>query len=80
MFTESVSPRLRDLVTLVHDGLQLEYNSLEADRLVFGERLKAAIASFTVDYIPHMKEEEEVSGCEWVGVGGWQCEWVGMQV
>ena len=78
MFTESVSPRLRDLVTLVHDGLQLEYNSLEADRLVFGERLKAAIASFTVDYIPHMKEEEEVGGCEWVvwvgrcvGMSGW---------
>ena len=67
-------------MTLVHDGLQLEYNSLEADRLVFGERLKAAIASFTVDYIPHMKEEEEVGGC--AGVSGWvcMCEWVGVHV
>ena len=59
-------------MTLVHDGLQLEYNSLEADRLVFGERLKAAIASFTVDYIPHMKEEEEVGGCACVS-GGCAC-------
>ena len=65
-------------MTLVHDGLRLECNSLEADRLVFGERLKAAIAGFIVDYIPHMKEEEEVGGC--VGVSGWMCEWVDVWV
>ena len=62
-------------MTLVHDGLRLECNSLEADRLVFGERLKAAIAGFIVDYIPHMKEEEEVGEC--VGVRlVCRCEWV----
>lgn len=73
-------------MTLVHDGLRLECNSLEADRLVFGERLKAAIAGFIVDYIPHMKEEEEVGGC--VGVLVHRCEvgvcagvrWVGDDV
>ena len=37
----------------------MEYCS-EAERREFGERLKTAIASFTVDFLPHMKEEEEV--------------------
>ena len=49
-------------MTLINDGFQLEYDSVEADRMVFGKQLKAAIANFTVDYIPHMKEEEEVRG------------------
>ena len=51
--------RLSALVSLVSDGLQMEYCS-EREREAFGERLKSAIASFTVDFLPHMKEEEEV--------------------
>ena len=38
----------------------------EEARLYFGERLKTAIGSFTVDFLPHMREEEEVCVC-----GGW---------
>ena len=53
--------RLSALVSLVSDGLQMEYCS-EREREAFGERLKSAIASFTVDFLPHMKEEEEVRG------------------
>ena len=52
--------RLSALVRSVsEEGLQMEYCS-EAERREFGERLKTAIASFTVDFLPHMKEEEEV--------------------
>ena len=47
---------------MVNDGFQLECDSVEAERMVFGKQLKAAIANFIVDYIPHMKEEEEVRG------------------
>lgn len=52
--------RLSQLVSLVNDGLRLEYSS-EVDRRAFGDQLKATIANFTDDYIPHMREEEEVS-------------------
>eukprot|EP00731_Ephydatia_muelleri_P001250 Em0001g1250a len=51
--------RLSLLVSLVHDGLSREEPS-EGDRVAFGKRLKDAIADFTTDFIPHMKEEEEV--------------------
>ena len=51
--------RLSALVRSVSEGLQMEYCS-EAERRDFGERLKTAIASFTLDFLPHMKEEEEV--------------------
>ena len=34
------------------------------EREQFGGRLKAAIENFTLDFLPHMKEEEEVSGRE----------------
>ena len=51
--------RLSALVTLVSEGLQMEQCS-EGERVNFGERLKTAIASFTVDFLPHMREEEEV--------------------
>ena len=36
--------------------------SSKEERVKFGEQLKEAIAGFTVDFIPHMNEEEEV--CE----------------
>ena len=42
----------------------------EEARLYFGERLKTAIGSFTVDFLPHMREEEEVCVC---GGGGYCC-------
>ena len=58
-----VCVRLSTLVTLVSDGLQMECCS-EGERVNFGEHLKTAIASFTVDFLPHMREEEEV-GCYW---------------
>ena len=48
-------------MTLVSDGLQFEFPT-EADRVNYGNRLKSAISNFTVDFIPHMNEEEEV--CE----------------
>lgn len=48
------------MVALVNDGLHLE-SSNEGDRVAFGAQLKDAITNFTVDFIPHMKEEEEVS-------------------
>ena len=51
--------RLSTLVTLVSDGLQMECSS-DRERRDFGERLKTAIASFTIDFLPHMREEEEV--------------------
>jgi F-box/leucine-rich repeat protein 5 len=51
--------RLSTLVNLVSEGLQMGWCSEEA-RVDFGERLKTAIASFTVDFLPHMREEEEV--------------------
>ena len=54
-----VCVRLSTLVTLVSDGLQMECCS-EGERVNFGEHLKTAIASFTVDFLPHMREEEEV--------------------
>ena len=49
-------------MSLVRDGLQLECSSSssEPERLAFGRRLKGAIDDFTVDFIPHMNEEEEV--------------------
>ena len=37
----------------------------------FGERLKTAIGSFTVDFLPHMREEEEVCVCVCVRGGGY---------
>lgn len=52
--------RLSDLVTLVDNGLQLEVYGSECQRLAFGEQLKSSISNFTIDFIPHMDEEEEV--------------------
>ena len=57
--------RLSALVKLVSEGLQMECCS-EDERVNFGERLKTAIASFTVDFLPHMREEEEVG--DWDGI------------
>ena len=56
------SHRLSTLVNLVSEGLQMGWCSEEA-RVDFGERLKTAIGSFTVDFLPHMREEEEVCVC-----------------
>ena len=42
----------------MNNGLQLECS--EEEREVFGKRLKVAISSFTLDFLPHMREEEEV--------------------
>ena len=36
--------------------------SSEEEREQFGGTLKTAIENFTVDFLPHMKEEEEVRG------------------
>ena len=48
-------------MTLVSTGLQVEVSgSSERQRLDFGEQLKSSITNFTVDFIPHMDEEEEV--------------------
>ena len=60
--------RISALVGLVSDGLQMECSS-EKEREQFGERLKVAIRSFTVDFLPHMNEEEEVrrEGGRWKG-------------
>ena len=38
--------------------------------MAFGKRLKDAIADFTTDFIPHMKEEEEVGAWEEGGAKG----------
>lgn len=48
-------------MTLVKTGLQVEVSgSSERQRLELGEQLKSSITNFTVDFIPHMDEEEEV--------------------
>ena len=57
--SSSLPSRLSELVRLVSDGLHCEFSS-EAERIDYGNRLKSAIANFTVDFIPHMNEEEEV--------------------
>lgn len=49
--------RLHDLMTLI-DSTPLLTN--EQDRIRHGEHLKLLINEFTVDFIPHMNEEEEV--------------------
>lgn len=41
-------------------GLQLDMCRDEQERRLFGEQLKSSIADFTIDFIPHMDEEEEV--------------------
>ena len=56
--------RLNDLVTLVDSGLQPEACKGERERVAFGEQLKLSIANFTIDFIPHMDEEEEVCSGE----------------
>ena len=63
LLTSLPSCRLSELVRLVSDGLHYEFTS-EAERIDYGNRLKSAIANFTVDFIPHMNEEEEVCVCE----------------
>ena len=62
--------RLSDLVNLVDSGLQLEVCRSECQRLAFGEQLKSSIANFTIDFIPHMDEEEEVGFKVYDGVMG----------
>lgn len=48
-------------MTLVSTGLEVEVSgSSERQRLDLGELLKSSITNFTVDFIPHMDEEEEV--------------------
>lgn len=47
-------------MSLVSDGLHYEF-ATEAERVNYGNRLKVAIANFTMDFIPHMNEEEEVN-------------------
>lgn len=46
-------------MNLVGEGLKMERSS-KGERKDFGERLKTAISSFTVAFLPHMREEEEV--------------------
>lgn len=62
-------PRLSTIVKLLGEGLKMECSS-KGERKDFGERLKTAISSFTVAFLPHMREEEEVAR-EWErGEGG----------
>ena len=58
-------PRLSTIVKLLGEGLKMECSS-KGERKDFGERLKTAISSFTVAFLPHMREEEEVAR-EWEG-------------
>lgn len=60
-----VGIRLSDLVNLVDSGLSQEESCRSPrERQEFGENLTEAITNFTLDFIPHMDEEEEVRG--WV--------------
>ena len=52
--------RLGELVALVDMAPQ---SASREEREQFGRRLKDTIACFTVDFIPHMNEEEEVRIC-----------------
>lgn len=49
------SSRLNDILIKFDSGLQSSDNWF-----VLGEQLKTAIVEFTMDFIPHMNEEEEV--------------------
>ena len=49
---------MTDMLRLVSDG----YNKKSlTDRINYGLKLKAALEEFTEDFLPHMKQEEEVS-------------------
>lgn len=50
--------RITDLVNLVDSAPKSGSNQETWSSL--GEQIKGAIAKFTVDFIPHMNEEEEV--------------------
>ena len=51
--------RLAEMMTMVLEGYRWAQKSLE-ERLKYRLRLKKALEDFTNDFIPHMKEEEEV--------------------
>eukprot|EP00731_Ephydatia_muelleri_P001172 Em0001g1172a len=53
-----------------HEEIENKEEPSEGDRVAFGKRLKDAIADFTTDFIPHMKEEEEVGAWEEGGAKG----------
>jgi len=47
------------MISLIDDGIAVRSRSSE-DCMAFGMRLQEALNEFTSDFLPHMKEEEEV--------------------
>jgi hypothetical protein len=46
------------MLGFIKDGFE---KKTEQDRVNYGQRLKELLESFTHDFLPHMREEEEVS-------------------
>ncbi|XP_077983093.1 F-box/LRR-repeat protein 5-like [Glandiceps talaboti] len=51
---------LTDMLEMVDDGYHLDRSKTEDDRINFGRMLTKALKEFTKDFLPHLKEEEEV--------------------
>ncbi|XP_002740142.1 F-box/LRR-repeat protein 5-like [Saccoglossus kowalevskii] len=51
---------LTDMLDLVEDCFKRGKNKTEDDRVHFGRMLVKALREFTKDFLPHLKEEEEV--------------------
>lgn len=49
---------LLDMLGFIKDGFK---KKTEQDRINYGRRLKQALENFTNNFLPHMKEEEEVT-------------------
>ena len=47
------------MISLIDDGIAVRSRSSE-DCMAFGMRLQEALNEFTSDFLPHMREEEEV--------------------
>ena len=52
--------RLTEMISMVLDGYRWAQHS-ESERIKYGQRLRHALEDFTQIFLPHMKEEEEVS-------------------
>ena len=53
--------QLIDMLNLLEDGYKCTKKS-DIDRMNFGLKLRQALEQFTQTFLPHMAEEEEVSG------------------
>ncbi|XP_070559832.1 F-box/LRR-repeat protein 5-like [Ptychodera flava] len=51
---------LTDMLEMVDDGLKRNWDKTEDERNSFGKLLTKALKEFTKDFLPHLKEEEEV--------------------